>query len=98
RDYLSARIERAKRKAAERKLSAKFIVQDALSLETMPGPSAGAFDTVVDSGLFPTFSDEDRARYVAGLAHVLKPGGRLLLMCFSEAEPGPIGPRRVTQA
>ena len=36
-------------------------------------------------------------KYVEGLATVLKPGGRLFLMCFSEEEPGTIGPRRVTQ-
>jgi cyclopropane fatty-acyl-phospholipid synthase-like methyltransferase len=50
---------------------------------------------VVDSGLFHTFSDDDRRRYVRGLANVLEPGGRLFLMCFSDAEPGEQGPRRI---
>ena len=55
------------------------------------------FDSVIDSGLFHVFSDEDRARYVAGLAHVTRPGGRLFLLCFSDEEPGTQGPRRVSQ-
>lgn len=28
---------------------------------------------------------------------VLKPGGRLFLLCFSDAEPGDQGPRRVSR-
>ena len=32
---------------------------------------------------------------VEGWATVLKPGGRLFLMCFSDEEPGEQGPRRV---
>jgi cyclopropane fatty-acyl-phospholipid synthase-like methyltransferase len=55
------------------------------------------FDSVIDSGLFHVFSDDDRVRYVAGLAHVTRPGGRLFLLCFSDEEPGTEGPRRVSQ-
>jgi hypothetical protein len=32
-----------------------------------------------------------------GLARVLQPGGRLFLMCFSDAEPGTEGPRRLSR-
>jgi cyclopropane fatty-acyl-phospholipid synthase-like methyltransferase len=52
---------------------------------------------VIDSGLFHVFGDEDRRRYVEGLASILKPGGRLFLLCFSDAEPGEQGPRRVSR-
>ena len=55
------------------------------------------FDNVIDSGLFHVFIDEDRRRYVEGLATVLKPGGRLFLLCFSDEEPGTQGPRRVSK-
>ena len=55
------------------------------------------FDSVIDSGLFHVFSDEDRKRYVEGLASVLKPGGRLFMLCFSDDEPGTQGPRRVSR-
>src|SRR5262249_46815795 len=41
--------------------------------------------------------DDDRKRYVAGLARVVEPGGRLFLMCFSDEEPGTEGPRRVSR-
>jgi hypothetical protein len=52
---------------------------------------------VIDCGLFHGFSDEDRRRYAEGLAAVLKPGGRLFLMCLSDEEPGEQGPRRVSK-
>jgi hypothetical protein len=31
------------------------------------------------------------------VASVLRPGGRLFLLCFSDAEPGDQGPRRVSR-
>ena len=55
------------------------------------------FDNVIDSGLFHVFSDDDSRRYVEGLATVLKPGGRLFFLCFSDEEPETQGPRRVSR-
>ncbi|MEN6517902.1 MAG: hypothetical protein ABFC38_06875 [Methanospirillum sp.] len=52
----------------------------------------------IDAGLFYTLSDEDRPRYVRGLATVLRPGGRYFMVAFSELEPPGYGPRRATQA
>jgi cyclopropane fatty-acyl-phospholipid synthase-like methyltransferase len=92
-DFLPEPIARAKQKATERNLKATFLVMDALELRHLPEQ----FDSVIDSGLFHVFSDENRQRYVAGLASVLKPGGKLFLLCFSDAEPGDQGPRRVSQ-
>lgn len=92
-DFLEGPIQQARRKAQERGLNAEFARMDALTLDT----SECRFDTVIDCGLFHVFSDEDRARYVAGLTHVTRPGGLLLLLCFSDAEPGTQGPRRVSQ-
>jgi SAM-dependent methyltransferase len=92
-DFLEEPISRARRKAAERRLTATFFVTDALALKDLPE----VFDSVIDSGLFHVFSDEDRKRYVEGLVSVLKPGGRLFLLCFSDEEPGTQGPRRVSQ-
>ena len=74
-------------------MTATFLVMDALALKDLPE----VFDTVIDSGLFHVFNDEDRRRYVEGLATVLKPGGRLFLLCFSDEEPGTQGPRRVSK-
>lgn len=92
-DFLDWPIYNAKRKAAERGYQATFLVMDALHLKDLPE----VFDTVIDSGLFHVFSDDDRRRYVEGLATVLKPGGKLFLLCFSDDEPGEQGPRRVSR-
>jgi cyclopropane fatty-acyl-phospholipid synthase-like methyltransferase len=92
-DFLEHPIKEANRKAEGRGLDAEFIQRDALTLSTLDR----RFDGVIDSGLFHVFSNEDRARYVAGLAHVTNPGGRLFLLCFSDEEPGTQGPRRVSE-
>lgn len=92
-DFLAEPINLAKQKATERGLTATFLVMDALALVELPE----VFDNVIDSGLFHIFGDEDRRRYVEGLASVLKPGGRMFLLCFSDEEPGDQGPRRVSR-
>jgi len=86
-------IERARGKAAQRGSKARFEVADALRLADL----GLTFEVVIDSGLFHVFDDTSRARYVASLASVLRPGGRLYLMCFSDAQPGTAGPRRVSE-
>jgi cyclopropane fatty-acyl-phospholipid synthase-like methyltransferase len=92
-DFLEEAIRRARLKAAERGLSVEFLAKDATKLLDW----GQRFATVIDSGLFHVFSDDDRRRYVAGLARLIEPGGRLFLMCFSDAEPGTEGPRRVSR-
>jgi SAM-dependent methyltransferase len=92
-DFIEEAINRARRKAAERGLLVTFLVKDALTLKDW----SERFDNVIDSGLFHVFNDEDRRRYVEGLATVLKPGGRLFLGCFSDEEPGERGPRRASK-
>ncbi len=92
-DFLTELINRAKQKARERGLTATFLVMDALALTNLPE----VFDSVIDSGLFHVFNDDDRRRIVEGLATVIKPGGRLFLLCFSDEEPGTQGPRRVSR-
>jgi len=84
-------IEKARGKAAERGLTARFEVADALHLERL----GESFDTITDSGLFHVFDDADRARYVTSLATVIEPGGTYYMMCFSDRQPGVWGPRRV---
>ena len=86
-------IARAREKAAGRGLAARFEVADALHL----GQLGMTFDVLIDSGVFHIFDDADRERYVASLAAVLPPGGRCYLMCFSDRQPGTVGPRRVRQ-
>jgi SAM-dependent methyltransferase len=86
-------LEQARGKAAARGIKVRFEVADALSLADL----GLSFDTIIDSGLFHIFDDESRARYVASLASVLRPGGHLYLMCFSDRQPGTFGPRRISQ-
>ena len=93
-DVSARAIEQARAKAAARGIGARFAVADALSLADL----GLTFDTIIDSGLFHVFDDTSRARYVASLASVLRPGGSCYLMCFSDRQPGTAGPRRVTQA
>jgi SAM-dependent methyltransferase len=92
-DVSARAIETARRKAAERGIDTSFKVYDALRLESL----GESFDTIVDSGLFHVFDDADRARYVIAVHAVLRPGGHLHLMCFSDRQPGDWGPRRVTE-
>ena len=91
-DFLEEPITIAKRKSTERGVTVTFLVMDALTLKDW----TERFDNVIDSGLFHVFGDDDRRRYVEGLATVLKPGGRFFFLCFSDEEPGTQGPRRVS--
>ena len=90
-DVAPAAIARARAKAFGRGLTARFEVADVLDL----GRLGLTVDTVIDSGLFHVFGDDDRARYVASIAAVLRPAGACYLMCFSDRQPGSWGPRRV---
>jgi cyclopropane fatty-acyl-phospholipid synthase-like methyltransferase len=92
-DFVPVAIERARAKADQRGVPAHFQVADALELDKL----GRQFDTVIDSGLFHVFDDEQRSRFVKSLAAVLKLGGTYYMACFSEREPGTEGPRRVTQ-
>jgi SAM-dependent methyltransferase len=93
-DASARAIEIANRKSADRGIAARFLVWDALALADL----GEQFDTVLDSGLFHVFDDERRAAYIASLAAIVRPGGRVLLVCFSDRQPGDWGPRRVRQA
>ena len=89
-DFVDEAIRRARRKAAQRGLAVQFLVKDATTMVDW----GERFASVIDFGLFHVFSDDDRRRYVRGLAQVLEPGGRLFLVCLSDEEPGDKGPRR----
>lgn len=87
-------IRIAREKAQARGLHVRFLVGDALDL----GALGERFDTVLDSGVFHVFDDEARTRYVKSLGVAVARGGRYLMLCFSDLEPGGEGPRRVSQA
>ncbi len=87
-------IRKAEAKAKDRGIAVKFLAVDALDL----GGLERTFDTVIDCGLFHVFSDPDRERYVSSLTSVTKSGNKLVLLCFSDLQPGDLGPRRVSKA
>jgi cyclopropane fatty-acyl-phospholipid synthase-like methyltransferase len=74
-------------------MTARFVVANALELESLDEQ----YDTVLDSGLFHVFEDDDRARFVDSLRAVIPPDGRYYMLCFSDQQPGDWGPRRVTR-
>jgi SAM-dependent methyltransferase len=92
-DSAPTAISRAEAKAAEQGLKARFVVWDALDLDSL----GDEFDTVIDSALFHVFDDQRRTRYIEGLASILPLGGRYLMCCFSDRQPGDWGPRRVAE-
>jgi cyclopropane fatty-acyl-phospholipid synthase-like methyltransferase len=92
-DFVPQAIERADEKAKARELDVHFQVSDALRLDQLDR----TFDTVIDCGLFHTFSDQERPEYVSCLSKVVRPGGCVHLLCFSDREPPGEGPRRITQ-
>ena len=92
-DLVPVALERARAKAGPRGVDVTFLQHDCLDLPSLNR----RFDTVIDCGLFHGLSDAQRPVFVAGLAAVLNPGGYYHLLCFSEAESRPGGPRRLTQ-
>jgi cyclopropane fatty-acyl-phospholipid synthase-like methyltransferase len=87
-------IEKARAKARERGLDVRFVVGSVLELAALEE----RWDTVLDCGVFHVFDDDDRMAYVRSLAAAIEPDGRYFMLCFSDRQPGGIGPRRVSQA
>ncbi len=93
-DFAPAAVRRAIEKAAGRVPMPRFEVRSALDV----GAALGAFDTVLDCGLFHTLHDRHRPLYARSVREALRPGGRFFVLCFSEREPAEWGgPRRVTR-
>ena len=92
-DSAPAAIQKAQEKAAQRGLPVHFCVLDARDLSRLNR----TFDTVTDSGLFHTLSDEDRPVFVDNLAAILSPKKNYFMLCFSDREPAGYGPRRITK-
>lgn len=98
----AAALAQLKRKEGEALL--RFVQCDALS-EPLPRVlvSQGPFATLLDSAVFHCIGDvEDQRRYVRALTSLVRPGGHLVMLAFSdhnrshEAEQWQ-GPRRVSQ-
>ncbi|MGH3319751.1 MAG: class I SAM-dependent methyltransferase [Streptosporangiaceae bacterium] len=92
-DAAPSAIAHARAKADRRGIGVDFAVADVLDLAGY----AGRFDTVIDSGVFHVFSDEDQARYLAALHTACRPDAVAYFLTFSDRQPGEWGPRRMTE-
>lgn len=95
-DIAPAAVARARRKARDRGVtSVRFEVADVL--RDLPALSEPAADVALDVGCFHSLGDGEDAVYVEQVASALRPGGRLVLLCWSERNPWGEGPRRHTR-
>ncbi len=92
-DLVPAAIERARAKARERGLEVELLVWDVLRLAEL----GRTFDCVIDVGLFHTLEDDERPVFAKSLRSALVPGGRYVLLCWSDRNPWGFGPRRISR-
>jgi SAM-dependent methyltransferase len=95
-DVSPVAIQMATNKARERGIPARFAVADALELYEL----GREFDVVLDSGVFHVFAGDERPRYAAGLAGVVRQGGIVYVTTFCAASgerPREWGPPAVTE-
>jgi SAM-dependent methyltransferase len=85
-------IAREKAATVGSKINVEFAVADAFQLERL----GRSFNTVLDCGLFHTFSGDERPRYAASLASVTEHDGTLYVLCFSDDGPD-TGPHPISQ-
>jgi ubiquinone/menaquinone biosynthesis C-methylase UbiE len=92
-DVAASAVSIARESATARGIDTDFIVADALHLDRL----GRVFDTVLDCALFHAFDDDERREYVVSLASVTIPGGRLYVLCFSDADRENAGPHPVSR-
>lgn len=89
-DRDAAALRRAVEQSRERSLGGRtrFLAFDVQRLAAV----GELFDTALDSLVFHSFKGRARREYVAGLRSVLRPGGRLHVLCYSDQHIGPPHP------
>lgn len=80
-------VEQGREGAKARGLRVTFVQDDIMNSQLPSG-----FDLIFDRGCFHVFEPASRARYVEAVARLLAPEGVFFLKCFSEEQPGEIGP------
>ena len=91
-DVAETALALARDKAADRGIEVEFATADAFRLARLERK----FETVLDCGLFHTFDEGERPRYVASLASVTERDGTLYVLCFSDDGPD-TGPHPISQ-
>ena len=92
-DLAPTAIARARAKAVQRALGARFLVHDALTVDAL----GETFDVVLDCGFFHVLPDPARERLAQVLRRVMAPHASYYLLCFSDRVSGDAGPRRIRQ-
>jgi cyclopropane fatty-acyl-phospholipid synthase-like methyltransferase len=92
-DFIPKAIDLASARAKRAGSQIPFRVFDAMKLDQLHE----RFDTVIDAGLFHNLSDNDRICYLCSLGSAMEPGGIFHMLCFSDSQPGFIGPRRISR-
>lgn len=87
-DFCKKAIENADQLDLDRSL-ASFVWGDIMATDRW----RHHFATVIDCGTINTISTAQTPQYVAALRTVLRPAGRLVVMCFSDLSPVEVGRR-----
>ncbi len=95
-DFVPRAISAARRKAAEARVSPRFIVGDVTRLTEL---GLGVdYGLLLDLGCFHSIPDAGRDAYVTGATEVAQLGAAMLLFCFvRRAKPPRAGPRGVAR-
>lgn len=100
-DVAAAAVERAWARVdaagGRRRPDVAFAMGDALELASLGAAIGAPFDAALDVGLFHVLQPGDRSRYAAGLAAVVRPGGRAFVVAWSDRNPFGVGPARVSR-
>src|SRR5882757_1343502 len=91
-DLAASALRIARDKARRRGLAARFLRHDALRLAGL----GEVFDTVLDSLVMHSFGAATRAAYLDSVQSVLRPGGRLFVLCYSDRAGEPPVPHAMS--
>ncbi|PIS40726.1 MAG: class I SAM-dependent methyltransferase [Candidatus Kerfeldbacteria bacterium CG08_land_8_20_14_0_20_43_14] len=88
-DVSETAIAKALKLANIQEAAVVFEVDDILATHLIP-----FFDVIIDRGVFHSFSLDEHDEYIGNIQRLLDVGGYLLLKCFSDKQPGAVGPYR----
>lgn len=92
-DIAPTAIRLAREKAVRAGVQVNFQQDDILNTQLEEH-----FDCIIDRGCFHAMAPHQRQNFVEQVFGLLKPGGVLIMKCFSDQEPGQHGPARFSPA